>query len=174
MESTSEIRNLINCISTEIRDIYQIQIPITNIDRVVENMGGGVFEDASIDRFSSGTARKTGDDSFEILVYPFQTNEQRNFIVARGIGHLFLHMGFRTNEYRWKNQDYGCYQNNAELEYQANEFAHAFLMPEKEYKQIMDQCMDGNCVETSKIAKYFNVTETEAYNRGWKLGYLEW
>lgn len=60
------------------------------------------------------------------------------------------------------------------MEYQANEFAAALLMPKKAYKEIMDQYTIGNEVETDKIASYFGVSISAASNRGKFLGYLQW
>lgn len=39
-------------------------------------------------------------------------------------------------------------------EYQANEFAAAFLMPRDMYKNVMDQYTTGNIVETGKVAEF--------------------
>ena len=60
------------------------------------------------------------------------------------------------------------------LEYQSNEFAAAFLMPEEDYKRVMDQYTEGNIVDTSAVAKYFHVSIDTAANRGKGLGYLRW
>ena len=57
--------------------------------------------------------------------------------------------------------------------YQANEFATAFLMPKNQYKQIMDEYTLGNMVNTTQIAKYFDVTISLASQRGQSLGYLK-
>ena len=63
---------------------------------------------------------------------------------------------------------------NSEKEYQANEFAAAFLMPKKEYFRVMNENLDGNKVMTSKIAEHFHVSVEAASNRGKFLGYLKW
>lgn len=59
------------------------------------------------------------------------------------------------------------------MEYQANEFAAALLMPKKEYKKIMNQYTTGNKVETDKVADYFGVSVSVASSRGKFLGYLQ-
>lgn len=176
MALNSEIKALINAMAKEVIKIYEIEIPITDIDEVVRKMEGAVIEDPSIDGFSDGKIRKSGSDGFEIAVSPFQTEERRNFTIAHELGHLFLHMGFQTNEERWNMQDNVRYYRNgsSELEYQSNEFAAAFLMPEEEYKKVMDQHTEGNLVNTAEIAKYFHVSVSAAANRGKWLGYLKW
>ncbi len=172
----SEIRELINAMAYTVKEIYEIDTPISNIDSVVKKMGGEVLEDSSLDRFSDGRIKKISENSFEIRVSPFQSEERRNFTIAHELGHLFLHMGFQTDETQWRNQDNIAYyrNGNSNTEYQSNEFAAAFLMPEKDYKQIMDKYTENGRVNTSEIAKYFHVSIDAAANRGKWLGYLEW
>jgi Zn-dependent peptidase ImmA (M78 family) len=171
-----EMKNLIDAMTQEVIKIYNIQIPITDIDEVVRSMGGVIREDSGIDSFSDGRIRKSGSDSFVIEVSPFQTEERRNFTIAHELGHLFLHMGFQTNEQRWNEQaNVPYYRNgNSELEYQSNEFAAAFLMPRYEFKRVMDEHTDGSMVNTAEIARYFHVSVSAAANRGKWLGYLKW
>ena len=87
-----------------------------------------------------------------------------------------LHMGYRTNNELWEKQENNIYHRigNSEKEYQANEFAAAFLMPATEYLAVLNKVAEGNMVDTSKIAEYFNVSIEAAANRGKFLGYLRW
>lgn len=176
MALSNEIIQLIDQMTITIRKLYNIDIPISNINQVVNKIGGTVVEDISIDGFSDGRIRKTGANTFEIAISPFQTEERKNFTIAHELGHLFLHMGFRTNTNHWENQDnINYYRNgNSNQEYQCNEFAAAFLMPREDYKQIMEKYTTNNQVDTSEIAKYFHVSVDAAANRGKWLGYLRW
>ncbi len=176
MALNREIRRLINVMAEEVINLYGIQIPIINIEEVVQKMGGSVVDNSSIGEFSDGKIRKTGEDSFTIEVSPFQTEERKNFTIAHELGHLFLHMGFQTNEQKWQKQDNVSYyrNGNSELEYQSNEFAAAFLMPRVKYKEIMEQNTEGDFVNTAEVAKYFRVSIDAAANRGKWLGYLKW
>lgn len=176
MALNSQINTLINEMADAVRKLYGINGPITDICSVVNIMGGRVVEDSSIDGFSDGRIKKTGEGSFEIAISPFQSEERKNFTIAHELGHLFLHMGFRTNSERWNAQNNVTYyrNGNSESEYQANEFAAAFLMPQKEYRQIMEQNTHGNLVDTSAVARHFNVSIDAAANRGKWLGYLRW
>lgn len=169
-------KRLINDMVEEIIRVYCIEIPIYDIDQVVNNMGGRVIENPSIDVFSDGRIIKTGQNSFQIEVSPYQTKERRNFTIAHELGHLFLHMGFLTNDAIWDLQTNVSYYRNgdSEQEYQSNEFAAALLMPQDEYEHIMDENTDGDLVNTSEIARYFNVSVDAAANRGKWLGYLKW
>lgn len=174
MALSSEVRELINDIAEGVREIYNITTPIIDIDQTVRNIGGDVIEDPTIDSLSDGRIRKVDEESFIIEVSPFQSEERRNFTIAHEIGHLFLHMGYGTE--RWREQDNISYyrSGNSKLEYQSNEFAAVFLMPQQEYKEIMDRYTDGNLVNTLEVAKHFRVSVDAAANRGKWLGYLRW
>lgn len=176
MALNDELKKLINELAQVIITIYKIKIPITDIDEVVKKIGGEIREDPALNNFSSGKIRKKGPDSFEITVSPYQTQERRNFTIAHELGHLFLHMGFQSNQDIWNEQNNISYyrSGSSEQEYQSNEFAAAFLMPQNEYKKILDENTKGNLVNTSEIANYFHVSIDAAANRGKWLGYLEW
>lgn len=176
MSLDNGIRELVNELADAVRHLYEISGPIDDIDRVVETIGGRVVEDSSLDGFSDGRIRKTGENSFEITVSPFQSKERRNFTIAHELGHLFLHMGFKTNLEQWRAQNNVTYyrNGNSELEYQANEFAAAFLMPQRDYELVLRQNTEQNIADTSAIAKYFYVSIEAAATRGKWLGYLRW
>lgn len=176
MPSDRHLKQLINDMADTIRSIFQVKGPIDEIDKVVKKMGGRVVEDSSIDGFSDGRIRKEGKDSFVIEISPFQSKERRNFTIAHELGHLFLHMGFMTNPEIWESPDNVTYYRNgsSELEYQANEFAAAFLMPKRDYELRLYQCLQGDFVDTSQIASYFHVSIDAAATRGKWLGYLKW
>ena len=168
-------RRLINELAQDVIDLFHIDIPIENIDEVVRNMGGIIKEDYKLSEYSDGIIRKTSVTSFEIRVSPDQSSGRRNFTIAHELGHLFLHMGFLINDEIWNNQQMTFYRKgNSQEEYEANEFAAAFLMPQRQYKRVLDQYAEGNLVDTSKIAQEFNVSTKAASNRGKWLGYLVW
>ena len=171
----NELRMLINNLTQDIIDLYNIQIPIQNINDVVTTLGGCVEESVDIVNMSDGSIRKQ-DDGFIIYVSPFQSLERKKFTIAHELGHLFLHMGYRINVELWNKQKNSTYYRSGDslMEYQANEFAAALLMPKKVYKRIMDQYTVGREVETDKVADYFGVSVSAASNRGKFLGYLQW
>ncbi len=175
MALSNALKCLINDMAQAVRDFYGIKTPITNIDDIVNKMGGKIIEDSSLS-LSDGKIRKTGAKSFEIHLSPFQSPERKTFTIAHELGHLFLHMGFQTSPQKWDSQDnvYFYRNGNSELEYQANEFAAAFLMPQNQYKEIMAKNTEGNMVNTLEIANFFHVSVEAAANRGKWLGYLKW
>lgn len=167
-------RTMINSLAQDILDSFCIKTPIKNIDAIVVLLGGSVQVE---DSFTDGEVVKEGN-SFRISVSPFQDEKRRRFTIAHELGHLFLHMGYLVSEELWERQGDIAYHrmgnSNSEKEYQANEFAAAFLMPKKEYLEKMNEYSRGNVVNTSQIAEYFNVSVDAASNRGKFLGYLKW
>ena len=176
MSTNNRVRQLINELADAVRDMYQVIGPIGDIVSVVKSMGGKVVEDSSIDSFSDGQIKRIDSTTFQITVSPSQSDERKNFTIAHELGHLFLHMGFQTNPKLWNSPNNSLYyrNGNSELEYQANEFAAALLMPQRDYEEALRKYADGDFVDTSKIAKYFHVSIDAAANRGKWLGYLRW
>lgn len=168
-----ETRNYIENLAQAVIQSYDIPTPITDIDEVVKRMGGTISIAEDFEDLCDGTIRKE-DNGFRIQVSPFQNHKRKAFTVAHELGHLFLHMGFRTDPSVWENQS-RVYKRfgTSEQEYQANEFAAALLMPKEHYKEILDQYTEGTSVDIENVARYFNVSITAAINRGRFLGYLE-
>ena len=169
-------RAIINELTQDIINVYNISIPIGDIDDLVRELGGEIKEE---ENFCDGGIQKNGD-GFIIFLSPFQDEKRRRFTIAHELGHLFLHMGYRINPKLWEAQpEHSQYYRNvsdrSEREYQANEFAAALLMPKYEYLKIMkNNIEDGNLVNTQSIANYFNVSVEAASNRGKFLGVLQW
>lgn len=164
-------RRMINSLAEDILSVYNISIPIQDINEIVEKLGGTIQRETS---FSDGAVEKDGE-GFRIILSPFQDEKRERFTIAHELGHLFLHMGYRTNEELWEKQRNNVYHRigSSEKEYQANEFAAAFLMPANKYLKVLNNIAVGNMVDTSKIAEYFNVSVEAASNRGKFLGVLK-
>lgn len=169
----SERRMLINNVTQDIIDLYHIQIPIQNVTDVVTALGGRVEESVDIGNSDSGIKKQ--DNEFIVYVSPSQGPERRKYAIAHELGHLFLHMGYKINSKLWNMQENATYYraDSSLLEYQAYQFAEALFMPQKVYKEIMDQYTLGDKVETAKIASYFGISISEASQRGKFLGYLQ-
>lgn len=174
MEMNLTLKELINNLTQDIIAHYQIQIPIMDIDQVVKKLGGRIVSNEYMTDMSAGRVQREGD-GFVIYVSPFQRDERRKFTIARELGHLFLHMGYQISQDLWNNQENVVYHRLGDsfMEYMANEFAAALLMPRKEYKKIVDTHTTGEVVDTGKIAKYFGVSISVASSRGKFLGYLQ-
>lgn len=175
-----ELRNEINNLAEDILAFFEIDVPISDMEEVVTLLRGRLSEKEGSSICSDGNIKKVNsndDIDFEICVPKEQSNNRKNFTVAHELGHLFLHMGYLINDDLWNNFSDSTILNregNSEFELQANEFAAAFLMPRKLYKEIMDKYSDDNKVLIGKVAEYFNVSIDAASYRGKWLGYLKW
>ncbi len=169
-----ETRYYINDLAQQVINAYNITVPITDINAIVRQMGGTIEEQINFDDLCDGTIMKTGDSAFSIMTSPFQSSQRKTFTIAHELGHLFLHMGFRTNPALWERQDQTVYRRfgRSTQEYQANEFAASLLMPQELYKQTLKQYTSDNEVDIKSVARYFNVSVAAAVNRGRFLGCL--
>lgn len=93
-------RRMINSLAEDVLSAYNISVPIGNIDEIVEKLGGTIQKEAF---FSDGAVEKEGN-GFKIIVSPFQDEKRERFTIAHELGHLFLHMGYRTNNNCGKNR----------------------------------------------------------------------
>lgn len=171
-------RNLIDEIANSVRKMYSVPMPISDISKIVELIGGVVkYDDAELSELSDGYIKKTSAGSFEICVSSKCSLERRNFTVAHEIGHLFLHMGYRTNPELWKSVSNDLVYNrfgHSDEEYQANEFAAAFLMPEDVFVDALKRNSNNKNVDITPVANLFGVSVGDAVARGRWLGYLQW
>ena len=109
-------RRMINSLAEDVLSAENISVPIGNIDEIVEKLGGTIQKEAF---FSDGAVEKEGN-GFKIIVSPFQDEKRERFTIAHELGHLFLHMGYRTNNELWEKQENNIYHRigNSEKEIQ--------------------------------------------------------
>jgi Zn-dependent peptidase ImmA (M78 family) len=119
-----------------------------------------------------GTIKKTGENSFEIAISPYQSAKRKKFTIAHELGHLFLHMGYLLDPDLWNVQDEKIYRRfgTNEEEYQANEFAAALLMPKEEFEKTVSELAEGSRIDVQQVADHFKVSVSAAKNRGYFLG----
>lgn len=167
---SDKIQQLINDLSADIIDTYDIHIPIHDMNDVVTTLGGYIEENKDI----CDSAIRKQNDGFVIYMPSSYNVERKQFAIAQELGHLFLHMGYKISPKLWnKQKNMAYYKSKYPLEeHQANEFAEALLMPKDVYKKVLDQYAVGNKVQTAKIAEYFGVSVSTAYSRGKSLGFL--
>lgn len=174
-----ETVKFINDLANKVREENNIEVPIKDMWKVAESLGGYVkSQHAFIEEWHPGTIKRIDKDSFIIKIDKFFFNEEReNFAIASELGHLYLHMGYQVLPKLWEKQpenEYICFDKD-EQKHQAYEFAHAFLMPEEEYIKVVNKNIeeDGR-INIKNVAKYFNVSVPAATNRGKRLGVIEW
>lgn len=148
-----------------IREQYtDSSLPVSNIDEVVKAMGGEIRCNANLRTFDNEFVTVTGKDSF-IIEVPFNTShESRNFVVAHAVGHLFMHMKYKTSEWCYPSEDSSQTFNSHE-ELQASLFAAAFLMPKDVFVNEIEKNSSGLAVDMDKVAKHFCVRPSVAIQR---------
>lgn len=95
----------INKVAESVRAYYGISYPVTDMVAVVSCIGGSVKEQFGFDDCYDGTIRKVGQNSFAIRIASLQNGARKNFTLAHELGHLFLHMGYKTNFEVWRAQN---------------------------------------------------------------------
>lgn len=172
-----EIRE-IEKLSEYILDKCNVKIPITNIEKLVEKIGGTVvYENLKWDH---NHIIKTGNESFIIKInnYYFPKNgkisdKALKRIIANELGHLFLYMGYKVNDKLWKTISIA---ENHVLDYNQNVdiqvFGNSLLMPRNEYEKVINKYAKNNIINTEIIADYFQVTLGNAIERGRTIGYF--
>lgn len=178
-----ETRKFIEDLAEEIIKEKNIEIPIKDINKVVIQLGGDKINICAFDIYDESIGIKRNEDNSFVLktsLRPFFSEEEKeeyNFLIAKLLGHLYLHMGYEVLPELWDEQDIDKFVEFIKDEQvrQATVFARAFLMPKKEYKRVLYENLDeNNKIDVDKIAEYFNVTYWSAKIRGQFLGLIEW
>ena len=171
-------RRKIQDIAEKIHYTLDLQAPV-DLKAVTKTLGGKVIG-RDLPEEIDAQIEKSGD-AFKIIVNNKKTNTRRkNFSIAHEFGHLFIHMGYLINPGKWESvsiyTDSVYYRfGHDEEELEANEFAAAFLMPEKKYREKIKELTDkkGLC-DISKVADHFGVSREAALNRGRWLDIFSW
>lgn len=130
---------------------YDVKIPITNIEELVEKMGGTVV------------CENLGWDH----------NQHLKKMIADELGHLFIYMRYQINDKLWESipiDEKHFLDYNQEVG--ASFFGSALLMPRNEYNQVINKYTSNNIINTEIIADYFQVTLSNAIGRGHIIGYF--
>lgn len=174
-------REAINELAYNLHDILNLEIPV-EIEKIPEALGGELqyvdsLEDgmeAKIERLSSENEKK-----FRITLQREACEKRRRFSIAHELGHLFIHMKYLIDQKEWdKSQEYKDsvyyrYGYGTE-ENEANEFAGAFLMPEKQFIKFANENFQQGKYYLDPIAEHFNVSVPAVKTRGRWLGLFSW
>ena len=171
-------REEINNLAENIRQTLNLQTPI-NIREVIQRLGGHIEAVEVIDNNPEIDARiiRNNDEMFTIQIQENSFQRRENFSLAHEVGHLFVHMGYLINDNLWNNLEDGQYMDRfgySEDEYEANEFAGAFLMPREEFERIAMQNRNGDFFDVEAIANHFNVSKETVKVRGAFLELFSW
>lgn len=155
---------------------YDVKIPITNIEKLVEKIGGTIIYKNL--KYDHNHIIKTGNESFIIKINNFYfpkdgkiSDKMLKRIIANELGHLFLYMGYKVNDKLWKTMPIA---ENHVLDYNQNVdaqvFGNSLLMPRNEYEKVINKYVKNNIINTEIIADYFQVTLGNAIERGRTIG----
>lgn len=174
-----EIRK-IEELSEYILDKYDVKVPITNIEELVEKIGGKVVYDNL--EFDFSCIEKTDDNSFLIKIntnddYFKKYYEDKNYIkriIADELGYLFLYMGYKINNELWKSIQIKKEYHTHLLELDnVSIFKDSLFMPRNDFVRIIEKYKTkDNNIDPQDVADYFNVGCRDVIDRGRVLGFF--
>lgn len=156
-----ETRDYIDRLTKKVMSVYNVPTPIEDMVPIIEALGGTVEERVHIDHWE-GTVKKTGDNSFAIAVESGWSIKQMNYVLACELGHVLLHMGFKTNLDCWEGQEIGVYKrfgNGNQLE-QVLEFGLSLLMPKEIFREVVRDLSLNGLLNIDNVIDYFKVAKS--------------
>lgn len=164
------IKEIIDEIAETISKEYRIIG--SSMEKTIKKMNIKIIKTDRLDDVLNGSIRKNENQLFEIFLYPNDISEEKvNFILARELGHLLLHIGtgIEKNDLSAKK----TFNFSIEEKEEAEIFAFAFLMPKIEFRQKLLKTKKENYADLETVAKYFNVTVGKARQRAHQLELLK-
>lgn len=168
-------RTRINKLADSIREALELVLPPYEPKEAVHKLGGEIIYDIR-DDIIDACIEKTEGQKFNIHLSDNKSSQRKRFTLAHELGHLFLHMGFIIDESKWSQKGLVFYRDNTSSkdEYEANEFAAAFLMPKKEFIEVASNNLQNDLYNVERLADHFGVSMDAATNRGKWLGLFQW
>lgn len=147
------------------------------IEEAVKQLDGEITVNPCLDESIEAKISATEDAHSFIIECPKKLNTDEGnvrFAIAHEIGHLFLHMlQFDGNgAYTINGNFYRGKDNSSLTEWEAEEFAAAFLMPKNVFQMEVDSVWADDDIENkiSELAKKFGVPFKSIITRGKGLG----
>jgi Zn-dependent peptidase ImmA (M78 family) len=162
-------RKEIGFLAETIREGLELRTPL-DVEEAVIRLGGSLQERARLDGKMEALVQKAGE-RFEIILCAAKPDTRKRFSIAHELGHLFLHMGYLVNPDLWREaKDYHdsvYYRFGYGIEEaEANEFAAAFLMPEDEFQQAIENHTEKGRCAVQAVAEYFHTSKDAVMMRG--------
>jgi Zn-dependent peptidase ImmA (M78 family) len=145
-----------------VRDQYNS----TFLRELVRRTGGKItiVDDPGVQEAHGGSLVINGVRDYTIFLSPFTMSLRDNFTIAHEIGHYVLHYFPHKNKLK---TPLGFTRYGADpVEWQANRFAAALLMPEEPFKETFNR-FDKNI---SMLSGYFSVSQDAVRVRAKSLG----
>lgn len=161
-------REYVDAVADMVKSALELNTPVT-LENLCEKIGdklpgtcipkenGELDVDAQIETIDT--------TSFKLEYLKSKPNTRILFSIAHELGHLFLHL---LEEGGTLKSQAICQRDltQNQKEWEANEFAAAFLMPEDDFILKCKEFMEENRVNVTKVADYFNVSVQAAKVRG--------
>lgn len=129
------------------------------LEEQVRRLGGEIFyEDPLSWRENDGTIYVHGPREFELFLSSLTTTRRDRFTIAHELGHYFLH------SQQGKIPIIANRHGSNRVEWEANWFAAAFLMPKTEFRKLFNQGYSP-----LRLAAHFGVSEAAASIRSKSL-----
>lgn len=150
-------RKQIEDIAQIVRDELKVSTPV-NTQEVINKLGGEYVED---NKCTDNAVLKVSDNNFRITFIGNQSLERLRFFVSHELGHLLLHHLQPDKTLR------ESISHTRDTEWEADEFAAAFLMPKTEFTIFCYENMTtDNKIDIKDIANHFGVSVQTANVRG--------
>ncbi len=163
----------ISALAEVVRQSLELAVPV-DVFEAVSRLGGTITELDSVPAGPEATIRRTGE-RFQIAIRHHPLPTRKRFTVAHELGHLFLHMGYLVNPDAWghsseyRDSVYHRFGYNVE-EAEANLFAASFLMPEDEFRSVVQELSQRGKIQVRDLAQRFRTSAAAALKRGEELG----
>jgi predicted transcriptional regulator len=171
---TPERRKQIGEIADAVRTQLALEGPPFDVRTAVSLLGGEIVRPE--DPLTEASVRVTGPNAFTIESSESATTERERFSIAHELGHLVLHLCYlNANPVDDEYKDSPMFRaGHTEEEFEAHEFAGAFLMPAAEFADVARKYLGQDGYDVSKIAAHFNVSVKAATTRGRWLRLFAW
>ena len=143
--------------------------PGNDIYSLVNTLGGQInVEDTLLsDPESSGSLYVNGEKQFRIVIPSHTSPERDRFTLAHELGHYVLHyLWQKKRDPRFPDRVMAFRRGSDRMEWEANWFAAAFLMPQEQFKTAFTDCDR----DIRKVAEIFGVSVAAAEVRARGLG----
>lgn len=145
--------------------------PGADLYDLVKDLGGEIqVEDTLLDDpEKSGSLFVESANDFKIIISSHTSPKRDRFTIAHELGHLFLHYFWQDrHKTDGRQKMYALRKDSDRVEWEANWFSAAFLMPSAAFKNHFEQ-FDGDIDE---VAEVFDVSTSAAEVRAKSLGLL--
>ena len=112
-ELQSKKLELLEDITSTIREIYKIKGPIKDVRTVIDVLGGKVIENSQTDNMDILVCQ----NGVQIVIPGYTVREQKNMHLAKGIGYIYLYSNYMANNKKYDVNDFSrnyfgnCWKN---------------------------------------------------------------